>query len=102
MLTLWLTIILITLIIGTIFFFRYKTWKPLMLKTEIDSKVNVPDKNITVGMEGKTVSRLAPAGKAIFDGIAEEVFSQNDFIDENQQVVIVKIEGNKIIVKLKK
>ena len=102
MLTLWLTIILITLIIGTVFFFRYKTWNPLMLKTEIDSKVNVPDKNITVGMEGKTVSRLAPAGKAIFDGIAEEVFSQNDFIDENQQVVIVKIEGNKIIVKLKK
>ncbi|MCL2290865.1 MAG: NfeD family protein [Bacteroidetes bacterium] len=102
MLTFWLAAILIILIVGTIFFFRYKTWKPLMLKTEIDSKVNVLDKNITVGMEGKTVSRLAPAGKAIFEGITEEVFSQNDFIDENQQVVIAKIEGSKIIVKLKK
>ena len=102
MLTFWLVIILVVLIVGTVFFFRYKTWKPLMLKTEIDSKVNVLDQNITVGMEGKTVSRLAPAGKAIFENIMEEVFSQNDFIDENQQVVITKIEGNKIIVKLKK
>jgi len=102
MLTLWLIIILVVLVAGTIFFFRYKTWKPLMLKTEIDSKVNVLDKNIMVGMEGRTISRLAPAGKAIFEGITEEVFSKNDFIDENQQIIITKIEGNKIIVKLKK
>jgi len=102
MLTFWLIAILVALIAGTILFFRYKTWKPLMLKTEIDSKVNVLDENIAVGMEGKTVSRLAPAGKAIFENIIEEVFSQNDFIDENQTVIITKIEGNKIIVKLKK
>jgi membrane-bound serine protease (ClpP class) len=73
-----------------------------MLETEIDSKVNVFDNKITVGMEGKTISRLAPSGKAIFEGITEEVFSKNDFIDENQEVIIVKIEGSKIIVKLKK
>ena len=73
-----------------------------MLKTEIDSKVNVLDHKITVGMEGRTVSRLAPGGKAIFENVTEEVFSQNEFIDENQEVIITKIEGNKIIVKLKK
>jgi membrane-bound ClpP family serine protease len=73
-----------------------------MLETEIDSKVNVPHKNLTVGMEGKAISRLAPSGKASFETGVEEVFSQQDFIDENQQVVICKIEGSKIIVKLKK
>jgi len=72
-----------------------------MLETEIDSKVNVPDQNITVGMEGRTISRLAPAGKAIFEHSTEEVFSQHDFIDENQVVVVTKIDGSKIIVKLK-
>jgi len=102
MLTFWLIIALIVLVVGTIFFFRSKTWNPFMLKTEIDSKVNVLDKDITVGMEGRTVSRLAPAGKAVFEKITEEVFSQNDFIDEGQQIIITKIEGNKIIVKLKK
>ena len=73
-----------------------------MLETEIDSKVNVPDTNLTVGMEGKTISRLAPAGKAAFETGTEEVFSQHEFVDENQQIIITKIEGNKIIVKLKK
>jgi len=73
-----------------------------MLETEIDSKVNVPDTNLTVGMEGKTISRLAPSGKAAFENSTEEVFSQHEFIDENQQVIITKIEGSKIIVKLKK
>jgi membrane-bound ClpP family serine protease len=102
MITVWLIAILVVLIGVTILFFRYKTWKPLMLKTEIDSRVNVPDQIIAAGMEGKTLSRLAPAGKAIFENITEEVFSQNDFIDENQPVIITKIEGSKIIVKLKK
>jgi membrane-bound ClpP family serine protease len=101
MLTLWLVIILILLLLAIVFFFRYKSWKPLMLETEIDSKMNVPDKNISVGMEGKTISRLAPAGKAVFEKSTEEVFSQHEFIDENQPVVITKIEGSKIIVKLK-
>ena len=72
-----------------------------MLDTEIDSKVNVPDKNIEVGMEGRTISRLAPSGKAAFANSIEEVFSQHEFIDENQRVVITKVDGNKIIVKLK-
>jgi len=72
-----------------------------MLETEIDSRVNVPNRNISVGMEGKTISRLAPGGKAIFETGTEEVFSQYEFIDENQEVVIIKIEGSKIIVKLK-
>jgi membrane-bound ClpP family serine protease len=73
-----------------------------MLETEINSKVNVPDTNIAVGMEGKTVSRLAPAGKALIGNSTEEVFSQHDFIDENQEVIVTKMEGSKIIVKLKK
>ena len=101
MLTLWLIIILVFLVAGILLFFRFKTWKPLMLETEIDSKVNVPDQNIAVGMEGKTISRLAPGGKAIFGNSTEEVFSQQEFIDENQQVVVTKMEGSKIIVKLK-
>jgi membrane-bound ClpP family serine protease len=73
-----------------------------MLETEIDSKVNVPDKGLEVGMAGKAISRLAPSGKAVFETGVEEVFSQQEFIDENQEVVITKIEGSKIIVKLKK
>ena len=51
-------------IIGTvILFLRSKTWKKMALTTEIDSKVNVLPSELKVGMEGVTISRLAPGGK---------------------------------------
>ncbi|MBQ7550061.1 MAG: NfeD family protein [Bacteroidales bacterium] len=39
-------------------------------------------------------------GKANFNGEIVEVASYQDFIDENKQIVIIKIDENKIIVKL--
>ena len=48
-----------------------------------------------------TISRLAPSGKAIFNGETVEVASEHGLIDENREVVVVKVEGNKIFVKLK-
>jgi membrane-bound ClpP family serine protease len=73
-----------------------------MLNTKIDSKVNeVDESKIKVGSEGMTVSRLAPGGKAVFDGEVAEVFSSHDFIDENREIVVLKIEGSKITVKQK-
>lgn len=89
-------------IVSIILLLRSKTWKKLMLNTKIESKVNEIDNNkIKVGMTGVSVSRLAPSGKAMFDGEIVEVFSMQNFIDENLEIVIMQIEGNKIIVKLK-
>lgn len=99
--TIILFIVLILLVVAIFLFFRFNTWKPLMLDTEIDSKVNQIDSLLSVGMEGVTISRLAPMGKAIFENATEEVTSVQDFIDEHKTVVITKIEGNKIFVKLK-
>ncbi|HNY62810.1 MAG TPA: NfeD family protein [Bacteroidales bacterium] len=89
-------------IIGTvILFLRSKTWKKMALTTEIDSKVNVLPSELEVGMEGVTISRLAPGGKALFGDQEVEVFSHLGFIDQNQEIVIFQIDENKIIVKLK-
>ena len=98
--TLFSTAIVVVIVI--VLFLRSNTWKKLALDTQIDSKVNDHATDLEEGMEGKTVSRLAPAGKAIFTGEAVEVFSSHEFIDENSKIIISKIEGNKIIVKLKK
>ena len=60
---------------------RTKTWRKLQLKTQIDSKMNEIDTNkLKEGMEG--------------------VVSMEGFIDENSPIVIHKIEGSKIIVKI--
>ncbi|MBQ9434801.1 MAG: NfeD family protein [Bacteroidales bacterium] len=86
--------------ITTVMMLRSKTWNKLMLKTNIDSKMNEVDEGkIAEGMTGVAVSRLAPSGTGKFGDELVEVHSSNDFIDVNSEIVIVKIEGGKIIVK---
>jgi len=81
---------------------RSKTWKRLALSDEIDGKVNVIDlEKVKPGAKGKTVSRLAPMGKALINGEYYEVSTDGDFIDQQTEVVIARIEHNKIIVKRK-
>lgn len=92
----------VAILAGIVLLLRSRTWKKLMLNTQIDSKVNEIDSaKIAVGQEGVSVSRLAPGGKALFNGEIVEVSSSRDFIDENCPIIISKIEGNKITVKLK-
>ena len=81
---------------------RGKTWRKLALSTAIDSKVNVIDHElIKTGDTGKTVSRLAPMGKALINGEFYEVSTNGDFIDQQTEIVVEKIEYNKVIVKRK-
>ncbi len=88
--------------IALYFSLRSKTWKKLALNNEIDSKVNVIDENaIKQGDTGITVSRLAPMGNAQINGDIYEVATHGDFIDQEKEIIVIKVEKNKIIVKLK-
>lgn len=81
---------------------RSKTWNRAMLHTTIDSKVNVFDESkIKVGDTGKAISRIVPMGKALFHDEYYEVRSSGEFIDEDTEIIISKIEHNKIFVKSK-
>lgn len=81
---------------------RGKTWRRLSLYTSIDSRVNVIDgAKIKPGDSGKTVSRLAPMGKALINDEFYEVSTNGDFIDQQTEIEVIKIEFNKIIVKRK-
>lgn len=89
------------IVVTVVLFLRSKTWHKMTLTTQIDGKMNIQPDSLEVGMEGVALSRLAPGGKAVFGSDVVEVFSALDFIDPNTPVVISKIEGSKIIVKLK-
>ena len=92
------TLTVLTLVLSL----RGKTWKRLALSAAINSKVNVIDEEkIKPGDTGKTVSRLAPMGKAQINGEFYEVSTNGDFIDQQTEIVVLKIEYNKIIVKRK-
>jgi len=62
--------------------FKSNTWNKLMLKTKISSKVNeIDETSIHTGDIGKSISRICPAGKAVFNNEFFEVHTNGDFID---------------------
>jgi len=76
------------------------TWNKIMLKTEIDSKVEKLEDNIvTVGDEGICMSRLAPMGQVRINNQIIEAKSTGVYIDEKTPVVVIKIVDKIIVVK---
>lgn len=81
---------------------RSRTWRRIMLKSEILSRVNLVDEeHLKKGDTGKSVSRLVPTGKAMFNNEYVEVRTMGQFLDPGVDIVIEKIEDHKIYVKPK-
>ena len=80
---------------------RSKTWKRLELKTEVDSKMNEEADLVHPGDEGKTLTRLAPMGTALFGAMSVEVKSwDNTMVAPGTPVRVEMIDDNKkVIVK---
>jgi membrane-bound ClpP family serine protease len=80
---------------------RARTWRRFMLKTNIDSKVEVglEDQTVKPGDRGETVTRLAPIGMVRVNDITIEGKSIGGFLDPNTKVEVVKVLGTQIIVK---
>ncbi len=82
---------------------RANTWKQFMLS---DNVTGVSNEDLTVdqvkpGDEGKTITRLNPAGNVRVNGIIVEGRSNGDFLDEGTEVIVTKINHSRIIVKPK-
>lgn len=88
------------LIALTIYALRAKTWKRATLETNIDAKA-MENVFVSVGDEGKTSTRLAPMGQAMFGTKSIEVKALEGIINPNVDVVVVMIDDNKIYVKPK-
>lgn len=54
---------------------------------------------LNVGDTGRTVTRLRPAGKADFSGKIYDVVSDGEFIEDDTEIAVDSIVGNKITVK---
>lgn len=80
---------------------RAKTWKRLMLHKDIDSKVEVGLEGgaIKVGDRGESITRMAPVGKVMINGIVVEGKSQRGFLDQHTPVEVIKVKNTQVIVK---
>lgn len=93
---------LLSLIVAIALALKSNTWKKVMLGAEVDSKVNIVEaEKLQAGDEGVTISRLNPMGKALIKEEYYEVTSKDNLVDPGTPIVVLKVEGNKIIVKPK-
>lgn len=52
-----------------------------------------------IGKEGISITPLHPVGTAIIDNKRVDVISEIGMIDKDKKIVVVKVEGNRVVVK---
>lgn len=54
-----------------------------------------------LGLSGKTVTQLRPAGTVMIDNERIDVVSEGSYVEKNQEVEVVKVEGVRVVVRVK-
>ena len=94
------TAVVAVIVVLLVWMLRGKSYKRLELKAETDAKTNLEAESLSVGDEGKTLTRLAPMGTVRFEKLSCEAKSEdNTMLDPGTRVVISAIEDNRVIVK---
>lgn len=97
----WITLLVSVLICISLFLWALygNSLDKMALKKNINSKVNEIDvKLFAVGDRGVTKTRLALIGEALINGQVVEVKSESGFINENEEIEIIRISGDYLFV----
>lgn len=99
----WVIPILITygiaIAVAFLYFMRSRSWNKLALHTDISAKVESKTTQIEIGQTGKTISRLAPMGQIVINGITVEAKAEEELIDENTDIIVTAVHSNNVTVK---
>ena len=80
--------------------FKNKSWSSFSLKESLTGRFNDDFKpRVKIGDRGITISSLKPMGKALVNDQEIEVRSTNDFINDNVEIEILKMDAFKIFVQ---
>ncbi len=82
--------------------FGFKTglFNGLTLKDTVKGKMNQIDQSkIKVGDVGMALSKIGPIGTGLFNDLTYEVQSMGEYIDEGNQIEVIKVSMNKILIK---
>lgn len=52
-----------------------------------------------IGQEGETMTALRPAGTALINDERIDVVSESNFVEKNQRIKVVKVEGIRVVVR---
>jgi len=75
----------------------------LVLETELDARegfASAPEADLMwLGKRGTAASTLRPAGIATLEGDRVDVVSDGEFIEAGEPITVVKVDGNRIVVR---
>lgn len=71
----------------------------LVLNEVSTNEVNENDLSYYVGKIGQATTALRPTGIGEFEGVRLNVLSDGEYISEGEQVIVERVEGNRIFVK---
>jgi membrane-bound serine protease (ClpP class) len=54
---------------------------------------------LLIGRTGETITNLRPSGIALIDDQRVDVVAEGEFVGSGKEIVVVKVEGNRILVK---
>lgn len=95
--------IMFAIVLGLLSSGRLKS--PLILKEEQKNDqgyLSSNDLKYLLGKEGVAVTDLRPSGRGDFDGVELDILSEGKYILQGTALVIIKVEGSKLIVKEQK
>jgi len=75
--------------------------RKLVLSTALGGNQSIkdPERPSLLGAVGKSLSALRPAGIADIAGQRVDVISEGEFVDSGRAIVVVREEGNRVVVK---
>lgn len=92
--------VFILLGVSIVVFLRSRSLDKMALKTDITDRVDLTSElHLQPGDKAVTISRLAPMGKVLIDGHELEAKSTGDFIEQQTEVRVVRVEGNVVVVQ---
>ncbi|MCD8042924.1 MAG: NfeD family protein [Tannerellaceae bacterium] len=93
---------IIIFLLAFLWLMRKDSFHRVSLKTDVDSKLtSTRELGIEPGDEGVTLSRLAPIGKARIKDVVVEAKAVGELIDEETPVVVIRVDGYNVLVKVK-
>ncbi len=95
--------ILASIIMIRVFGKKMSLFKKIILTDSTNTESGyVSNRNRTelLGHEGVTLTALRPSGTVLIGTERVDVVSEGDFINKDQQVVVVKVEGARVVVRI--
>ncbi|HEY8901705.1 MAG TPA: NfeD family protein [Chthoniobacterales bacterium] len=80
---------------------RTAVGRRLTLASSLSSGDTMPESDGLAGLEGVAATTLRPAGKALIAGRRIDVVAEADFIEAGTPIVVIAVEGARVVVRKK-